>query len=228
MIVDAQLLGDYLDNVQPLFDGALGAVQRDAYDQRYPVIRQETARFLSVLLSVKRPLRVLEIGCAVGFSAGLFSKYLADGGHITTIDRYDYMIERANQNFTKMGIGDSVTLLEGDAAEILPTLREQFDFIFLDAAKGQYLQFLPHCLRLLKKGGLFIADDVLQGGTVALPREHVPRRQRTTHRRMRCFLWLLSNTKGLETSIVPVGDGLAVCHKKEENVILPAVNIDDF
>lgn len=228
MMIEEQMLLDYFDNIQPLYDGALGDVQKECLEMRYPIIRPETARLLSVILMTKRPQNVLEIGCAVGFSAGLFSRYLAEGGRILTIDRYDFMIERAKNNFARMGIADRVTLLEGDAIDILPALHEQYDFIFLDAAKGQYIQFLPYCLKLLKKGGLLIADDVLQGGTVALPREQIARRQRTTHKRMRCFLWLISNTKGLETSIVPIGDGLAVCLKTEENIVLQDVDIDDF
>jgi predicted O-methyltransferase YrrM len=218
----------YLDEVQPLFDGALGALQREAIEEYLPTVRRETARFLDVISAVHRPKKVLEIGCAVGFSAGLFSRHLAAGGHITTIDRFDYMIGEAKKNFMKLGIENNVTLLEGDAADILPTLSEPYDFIFLDAAKAQYLQFLPHCLRLLKKGGLFIADDVLQGGTVAQPRLQVPRRQRTTHRRMRCFLWLISNTKGLNASIVPIGDGMAVCYKMADEIVLPPVDLGRF
>ncbi len=226
--IDAAMF-DYLEQTQPLYTGTLGEIQRESTALRHPIIRHETARFLSVLLTLKKPKRVLEIGCAVGFSASLFSMYLPEGGSITTIDRYDFMIERAKKNFAKMGVEDKVTLIEGDAAEVLRTLPDNsYDFVFLDAGKGQYLQFLPHCIRVLDKDGLFVADDVLQGGTVAIPRENVQRRQRTTHKRMRCFLWTISNTPGLESSIATVGDGLAICVKTASHVNLKEKDINEF
>ena len=189
-------INSYLRTIQPHYDGVLGEIEKESRDAQVPVIPHETARLLSVLLTMKKPKNILEVGTAVAFSSGLMSRYLQDGGTITTIDRYE--------------------LLEGDAADILPTLTGPYDVIFLDAAKGQYSAFLPHCLRLLPVGGLLIVDDVLQGGDIAKTRFSVPRRQRTIHKRLRNFLWDISHNDALESSIVPIGDGLAVCVKIKE------------
>lgn len=211
-IIEKNLL-EYLRTVQPEFSGLLGDLQRHALAEGFPIIPPETARLLSVLVSVKQPMNVLEIGCAVGFSASLIATHMPDGGAVTTIDRYPFMIERAKVNFQKMGMTDKITLLEGDAKDILPALQSGYDFIFLDAGKGQYLNFLPHCLRLLEKGGMLVADNVLQNGTVVMDPAALPRRQRSLHKRMNEFLWIISNTEGLETSIIPIGDGLSVTVK---------------
>lgn len=209
-------LNSYLRMVQPGYDGVLGQIQKEAWESGVPIIPHETARFLSVLLSMKRPKNILEIGTAVGFSAGLMSRYLQPGGKITTIDRFDVMLKDARINLKRMELEDIVELLEGDAANLLPDLTGPYDVIFMDAAKGQYSQFLPHCIRLLPVGGILIADDVLQGGSIAESRFQVPRRQRTIHKRLRNFLWEISHTPVLESSILPVGDGLALCYKVKE------------
>ena len=203
----------YINHIQPLFDGTLGDIQREALHEGLPIIPPETARFMATLLSIKRPRRVLEIGCAVGFSAGLFCRYLADGGHVTTIDRYDCMIGKARENFKRLGIEGKVSLIEGDAGYILPQLTGTYDVIFLDAAKGQYIRFLPDCLRLLGAEGLLLADDVLQEGRVAMGRYDIPRRQRTMQARLRAFLNAVMSDKRLESAIVPIGGGLLTAHK---------------
>lgn len=208
----------YLRTVQPMYDGILGEIQKESIAADVPIVPHETARLLSVLLSIKKPKKILEIGTAVGFSAGLMSKYLQEGGTITTIDRFEVMLKEARENIKRMELENIITILEGDAAEILPTLTEQYDVIFLDAAKGQYGNFLPHCLRLLTIGGILIVDDVLQGGSIAKTRFSVPRRQRTIHKRMRNFLWNISHHPALECCILPVGDGVAVCYKKSEEI----------
>ncbi len=214
--VTEDYMNSYLRTVQPWFDGVLGEIQREAWEAKVPIIPQETARFLSVLLSMKKPKHILEIGTAVGFSAGLMCRYLEEGGSVTTIDRFEVMLKDARVNIKRMGLEDTITILEGDAADILPTLTGPYDVIFMDAAKGQYSQFLPHCLRLMPVGGILIADDVLQGGDIARSRFSVPRRQRTIHKRLRNFLWDISHNDCLESSIIPIGDGLALCYKKKE------------
>lgn len=181
-----------------------------------PIIPHETARFLSVLLTLKKPKHILEIGTAVGFSSSLMAQYIPEDGTITTIDRFEVMLKDARVNIERMGLTDTIKILEGDAADILPTLEGPYDVIFMDAAKGQYGNFLPHCIRLLPVGGMLIVDDVLQGGDIAQSRFEVPRRQRTIHKRMRNFLWDISHSDLLESSIIPIGDGVALCVKIKE------------
>ena len=209
-------INSYLRTIQPHYDGVLGEIEKESRDAQVPVIPHETARLVSVLLTMKKPKNILEVGTAVAFSSGLMSRYLQDGGTITTIDRYELMLKDARKNIARMGLENTIKILEGDAADILPTLTGPYDVIFLDAAKGQYSAFLPHCLRLLPVGGLLIVDDVLQGGDIAKTRFSVPRRQRTIHKRLRNFLWDISHNDALESSIVPIGDGLAVCVKIKE------------
>ena len=211
-------LNHYLRTIQPLYDGVLGEIQKEATAANVPIVPHETARLLSVLLSIKQPKSILEIGTAVGFSAGLLSRYLQPGGTVTTIDRFEVMLKDARINIKRMGLENTVHIIEGDAADVLPKLAGPYDVIFLDAAKGQYSQFLPHCIRLLPVGGLLIADDVLQGGDIARSRFSVPRRQRTIHKRMRNFLWDISHTDLLESCILPVGDGIALCHKVKDGL----------
>lgn len=206
----------YLNILQPLCDGVLGDIQKKAYEENVPIIPNDVVKLVSFILSIKRPKKILEIGAAIGFSSGLMSEYLADGGDITTIDRFDVMIEHFKENRAKLKLENKVKLLEGDACDILPTLNERYDVIFLDAAKGQYIQMLPHCLRLLNVGGIFIADDVLQNGNIAKERLEIPRRQRTIHTRMRDFLWEITHNECLKTSVLTIGDGVAVCHKIKE------------
>lgn len=214
--VTSDEMNEYLRTVQPMYDGILGEIQAESIKNSVPIVPLETARLLSVIMTIKPPERVLEIGTAVGFSAGLISRYLKSGGSITTIDRYDVMLKDAHKNIERMGLDKVVNIIEGDAADILPGLEGKFDMIFLDAAKGQYSAFLPHIIRLLTVGGIFIADDVLQGGDIARSRFSVPRRQRTIHKRMRSFLWEVSHSGVFESAILPVGDGVALCCKVRE------------
>ena len=160
-------INNYLRTVQPHYDGILGDIEKEARDSNVPIIPHETARLLSVLLTMKKPKKILEVGTAVGFSSGLMTRYLETGGSVTTIDRFEVMLKDARTNIKRMGLEDKITILEGDAADILPTLDGPYDVIFLDAAKGQYSAFLPQCIRLLPIGGLLLVDDVLQGGDIA-------------------------------------------------------------
>jgi len=216
----------YLELMTKNFDGKIGEIQEYAHRQGLPVVEPPTARFIATLLSALRPKQVLEIGCCIGFSAALMSEFLADNGHITTIERYGVMIEKARENIEKYELSDKITLLEGDAIDILPTLNKKFNFIFLDAAKGQYLRFLPHCIRLLDIGGVMLADDIFKDGYVAMERTEVPKRQRTTHGRMQGFIHAITHTDGLESSLLTVGKGLAMCTKVKEDVIIAKNGID--
>lgn len=193
----------------------LNVIERQAKADNVPVIRTEMGSLLKLLLAMERPASILEVGTAVGFSALLMSEYMPPNCHITTIEKYEKRIPAAKENFKKAGREDKITLLEGDAAEILASLETPFDFIFMDAAKGQYLHFLPEVLRLLNPGGLLVSDNVLQEGDIIESRFAVTRRDRTIHARMRDYLYELKHNPDLETAILPVGDGVTVSVKKE-------------
>ena len=214
---------EYLNSVTKDFDGDLGELQKYARHHGLPVVGAPTARFITTLLSALKPKRVLEIGCCIGFSAAMMSEYLDDDAHITTIERYSIMIEKARENIEKYGLGARITLIEGDAADVLASLDTKFDFIFMDAAKGQYSRFLPHCIKLLNVGGVLLADDIFKDGYVAMDKEDIPRRQRTTHVRMQEFIHAITNTDGLESSLLTVGKGLAMCTKVREDVVVRVV-----
>ena len=194
--------------------GLLGEIQRKATEERIPIIPRDSVAFLESVTELLKPERILEIGCAIGFSAALMLSHMPETGHVITIDRFDIMIADAKRNFKLLGIEKRVTLLEGDALEILTGLDGEFDMIFVDAAKGQYINFLPHCMRLLRGGGVLLCDDVLQGGILSGERLAVPRRQRTTYTRMREFLHSITTMPEMTVSILPIGDGMAFCVKK--------------
>ena len=167
-----------------------------------------------MLLAIKKPMRILEVGTAIGFSAILMAEYNPADCQITTIENYEKRIPIARANFKRVGKDHQITLLEGDATEVLKTIEEPFDFIFMDAAKGQYVHFMPDVLRLLKKDGILVSDNVLQDGDIIESRYVVTRRNRTIHKRMRDYLYQLTHHEELVTSILPIGDGITVSVKK--------------
>ncbi len=190
----------------------LESLGREAREASVPIIRRQTQSALRVLLAALQPEKILEIGCAVGFSAILMCENC--GARITTIENYEKRIGPARENFRKAGVEDRVELLFGDAAEILPKLMGTYDFIFMDAAKGQYIHFLPDVLRLLRPGGMLVSDNVLQGGDILESHFAVERRNRTIYKRMREYLYEITHRDDLATTILPVGDGLALTVKK--------------
>lgn len=192
----------------------LNTIEHEAKADDVPIIRTGTQNLLRFLLAAHKPMEILEVGTAVGFSALLMSEYGPEGNHVTTIEKYEKRIPIARENFKRGGKEEAITLLEGDAAEILKELEGPYDFIFMDAAKGQYIHFMPDALRLLKKGGLLVSDNVLQDGDVLESRFAVTRRNRTIHSRMREYLYELTHHEELETVILPVGDGVAISVKK--------------
>lgn len=212
MIVEERLL-TYINSLDSGNTSFLDELEKEALENYVPIIRKDMQSFLKVMLAMKRPERVLEVGTAVGFSTLLLSEYGPEHMHITTIENYEKRIPIAKANFEKAGKTKQITLLEGDAAEILKTLEEPYDFIFMDAAKGQYLAFLPDCVRLLKKGGILITDNVLQDGEIMESRFAVTRRNRTIHTRMREYLYAVKHHPLLESSILPVGDGITLSVK---------------
>ncbi len=192
----------------------LDRLEEQAKADGVPIIRKETQNLLKFLLADKKPDRILEVGTAVGFSAILMSEYAPEGCRITTIEKYEKRIPLARENFKKAGKEAVITLLEGDAAEVLKRLTGPYDFLFMDAAKGQYIHFLPEVLRLLPAGGMLVSDNVLQDGDILESRFAVTRRNRTIHARMREYLYVLTHHEQLTTVVLPVGDGVTVSIKK--------------
>ena len=213
MIVDERIV-TFLHSLETENSEILETIEAEALRDQVPIIRKEMQSFLKVLLAVKKPMRILEIGTAVGFSALLMSESVSKDCKITTIEKYEKRIPIACQNFKRAGKDAQIELLEGDALEILKQLGGPYDFIFMDAAKGQYVFYLEETIRLLEKDGVLVTDNVLQDGDVIESRFAVERRNRTIHARMREFLYNLKHDPRILTTIIPLGDGVAVSVKK--------------
>lgn len=196
----------------------LNRIEEEAKKMEVPIIRPQTQSLLKFLLALKKPAQILEVGTAVGFSALLLSEYAPKKAHVTTIEKYEKRIPVARENFKRAGKEKDITLLAGDAADILKELAGPYDFIFMDAAKGQYIHFLPEALRLLSVDGLLVSDNVLQDGDVLESRFAVTRRNRTIHARMRDYLYELTHNPALETVLLQTGDGVALSIKHGEKV----------
>ncbi|HIY55332.1 MAG TPA: O-methyltransferase [Candidatus Dorea merdavium] len=214
MIVDERF-STYVASLEAPEEPLLERIEAEALAARVPIIRKETQSFLKTLLVMHKPRKVLEIGTAVGFSALLMSAYLPEGGHITTIENYEKRIPIARENFRQAGKEGEISLIQGDALAVMKELTEAYDFIFMDAAKGQYIHYLPEAVRLLAPGGVLVSDNVLQGGDVLESRFAVERRDRTIHSRMREYLYELKHHDQLQTSILPLGDGVALSVRKK-------------
>lgn len=215
MIVDERLI-TFINSLETENSEILEAIEREALDSYVPIIRKEMQSFLKVLLTIQKPMSILEVGTAVGFSALLMSENAPDGCQITTIENYEKRIPIARENFRRAGRETQITLMEGDALEVMKDLDANYDFIFMDAAKGQYIHYLPEVMRLLKDGGTLVSDNVLQDGDIIESRFAVERRNRTIHSRMREYLYELKHNEKLVTSILPLGDGVAVSVKKSK------------
>lgn len=213
MIVDERFRA-YINSLERGNGEMLDELEQYALRTDVPIIRKEMQSFLKTMMVMNKPKQILEVGTAIGFSALLMATYAPDNCHITTIEKYEKRIPLAKANFMKFGKNEQITLLEGDAAEILKELGDTYDLIFMDAAKGQYIHFLPDILRLLKPGGVLLSDNVLQDGDIIESRYAIVRRNRTIHARMREYLYTLKNHEQLETAIIPLGDGITLSVKK--------------
>lgn len=214
MVVEERLTV-YLHSLEQGNSKILEEIETKALADHVPIIRKEMQSFLKVLLRIKKPLHILEVGTAVGFSALLMSEYVSEDARITTIENYEKRIQEARENFRRAGKDDIITLLSGDAKEVLQKLEGPYDFIFMDAAKGQYMTYFPEVLRLLTPGGVLLSDNVLQDGEIIQSRFAVERRDRTIHSRMREYLYTLKHHPELETSVIPLGDGAALSVKQQ-------------
>ncbi len=212
MIVDERLV-TYINSLDQGNTARLDEIESQALADYVPIIRKEMQSFLKLLLAIKKPMRILEVGTAVGFSAILMAEYGPKDCQIVTIENYEKRIPIAKANFEYANKTEQITLLEGDAAEILPTLDTRFDMIFMDAAKGQYINFMDDVLRLLKVDGVLVSDNVLQDGDIIESHFIVERRNRTIYKRMREYLYELTHRDDLVTAVLPVGDGITVSTK---------------
>lgn len=213
MIIDERMSA-FIDSFDKGNTPFLNEIEKIAVETQVPIIRKSMQSLLKFLLAFSKPERILEVGTAIGFSALLMSEYGPENCHITTIEKYEKRIPIARANFEKAGRADRITLLEGDATDILKELEGSFDLIFMDAAKGQYIHFMPDIIRLLAPGGLLVSDNVLQDGDIIESRFAVTRRNRTIHARMREYLYEITHHPELETTILPMGDGVTLSVKR--------------
>ena len=213
MIIDERYT-TFINSMDTAHTPFLEELYEKAVDDKVPVIRRETQSLLKTLLTLVKPERILEVGTGVGFSAILMAEYAPVRCDITTIENYEKRILQAEKNIDASGYSDCIELLKGDAADILPGLNGPYDMIFMDAAKGQYINFLPDIRRLIRKGGVVVSDNVLQDGNIIESHYIVERRDRTIYKRMREYLYTLKHDSEFSTSILPVGDGIALSVKK--------------
>lgn len=214
MIVNERIVS-YIHSLERSNGEVCDEIEEFAHQTNVPIIRKEMESFLRVLIEIKKPKRILELGTAIGYSAILMANTMSEDCRITTIENYDKRMPIARDNFKRAGVEEKVELLEGDALEILQKINEPYDFVFMDAAKAQYLVYLKEIMRLLPVGGLLIADNVLQDGELVESRYAVERRNRTIHSRMREYLYEVKNMKELETTIIPIGDGITLSVRKD-------------
>lgn len=190
----------------------LEIIKQKALEEHIPIIMDDTLEVVDEILTKLKPKKILEIGTAVGYSAMCFSEYLVEGGKIDTIERDEERIREAKENIKKVGVEEKINIYEGDAVEILPTLNDKYDMIFIDAAKGKYPFFLKEALRMLNEGGVILADNILYKGYVMS--DYNKHKQRTAVRNLREYIHDVTDNPNLETEILEVGDGLAITKRK--------------
>ncbi len=212
-MISYDYINDYVRNTIKKNSGILAELEKFAAENHVPIIQPEVAKLMQVIGRILKPKHILEVGTAIGYSAILLSEIIEPGGKIDTVDRYELMIERARENIKRAGLNDVINIITGDATDVLKCLDKKYDLIFLDAAKGQYIEFLPECMRMLNPGGVLFSDNVLYKGMIAS--DHlVVRRKKTIVKRMRDYLDVICRSEKLETSIIPIGDGVAVSYRK--------------
>lgn len=218
-MITEERIAAYINSLEKELSPQLTKLEKEAKVNNVPIIRKETQGVIRFLLSIQKPRRILEVGTAIGFSALFMSEYSHIDCRITTIEKVEMRLVDARKNLSDEAFPhrDKVSLLEGEAIDILKELveaKKKYDFIFLDAAKAQYMNFLPELMKLIDEGGLLITDNVLQDGTVVNSRYSITRRDRTIHTRMREYLYAITHMDELETLILPIGDGVALSYYK--------------
>ena len=209
-MIDNERLSVYLNSIEKDNTDLLNSIEKEAIESYVPIIRKDMQYFLRTLLSMNKPTNILEVGTAIGFSAILMGTYTDDNCKITTIEKYEKRIPIARENFKRANMQERITLLEGDAKDVLKSIDDTFDFVFMDAAKGQYIAFWPDIRRLTKAGSVIVTDNVLQDGDILESHFIVDRRNRTIHKRIREYLYELCQDEKYDTTILSVGDGIAL------------------
>ena len=215
-----QEIVDFMRNRQMQVTGPLKELEDFARKENIPIIPHETVAYFRFLMETMQPKNILEIGTAIGFSALLMAQHSPES-KITTIDRNPEMIGFAKANFAKFDSRQQITLLEGDAVDVLSTLTESYDFVFMDSAKSKYIIFLPEILKHLEVGGVVVLDDIFQGGDVAKDIMEVRRGQRTIYRGIQRLFEATLDNPSLTASLVPLGDGILMLRKNKADVKLP-------
>ncbi|MCR5823731.1 MAG: O-methyltransferase [Lachnospiraceae bacterium] len=218
MIIEERM-ADYIASLESEMPEYLSVLEKHALENEVPIIRKDSQALLRFLIELTRPSAILEIGAAIGFSAAFMSEYMPEGCKLTTIEKVEMRLVEARKNLAEIRRAQDVTLIEDDALNALKRLREEgrrFDFIFMDAAKAQYMNFLENALPMLKVGGVLVTDNVLQEGSIIDSKFAIERRDRTIHMRMRDYLFEIKHDSKLTTSIVAVGDGMALTFKKQD------------
>ncbi len=206
---------DYIRQSLKKNDGILGQMEKYAKENEVPIIQKEVSSFLEVICRVHKPVRILEVGCAIGYSAILMATNLPEGAHITTVERDEEISKIAKENIKKAGFEDRIDVLVADAEVLLEAMDGPYDMIFMDAAKAHYIHFLPHCVRMLRVGGLLVSDNILYAGMVA-NRDLLLRRKITIVKRLQKYIETICKAPYFKTSILSIGDGVSLCYKLSE------------
>lgn len=212
MVIDERM-ADFIASLDTDMPEHLRSLEKEALEGNVPIIRKDSQGLLRFLIEMKKPANILEIGTAVGFSASFMAEYMPEDCHITTIEKVPMRIVEAEKNLSRLKRKDDITFLKGDAKEVLEQLAAEgrnFDFIFMDAAKAQYMVFLQSVMKMMKPGDVLVTDNVLQEGSIIDSKYIIERRDRTIHMRMREYLYELKHNEHLTTSVVAVGDGMAL------------------
>lgn len=204
----------YLEGLIGESEGIIKELEDFAEANNVPIVRAETARLIEFMVTSKRPKKILELGTAIGYSSILMAITLNKEVHITTIEKDPEMVKIARENIKKAGLCDIITVIEGDCLEVLENMTDEYDMMFIDAGHGHYCEFLPHCLRMLTEDGMIMADNVLFRGMVACD-ELMVRRKITIVKRMRKYLDMVSNDENLLTTVLPIGDGIALTVRRK-------------
>ncbi len=213
-MIESERITSFINSFASPNSEELDKLEQYSIETNVPIIRKEMQQLIKYLLKQTQPKNILEVGTAIGFSSLLMLENLPGDSHITTIEKYEKRIPMARENFEKFNASNRITLIEGDATEVLKELTDTYDFIFMDAAKGQYINFFPDIMKRLRSGGTLLSDNVMQDGDILESKFAVERRNRTIYKRMRDYLYELTHNEELTTVILPIGDGVTISVKR--------------